>query len=117
MAIPDFWRANECQLWVLDEMVDCFEDGRSTNGFDYQIECYLPAARREFGYFCLPLLYRDRCVGRIDCKAHRNSGLLEIKSRHIEKRIDAEFDAAFAEALRAFAQFNGCDRLGGAAVG
>jgi predicted dehydrogenase len=37
VAIPDFWRANECQLWVLDEMVDCFEDGRSTNGFDYQI--------------------------------------------------------------------------------
>ena len=91
--------------------------GRELFGFDYQIECYLPAARREFGYFCLPLLYRDRFVGRIDCKAHRNSGLLEIKSRHIEKRVDAEFEAAFAEALRAFAQFNGCDRLGGAAVG
>ena len=37
IAIPDFWRANECQLWVLDEMVDRFDDGRSTNGFDYQI--------------------------------------------------------------------------------
>jgi uncharacterized protein YcaQ len=29
-------------------------------GFDYQIECYVPAPRRRFGYFCLPLLYRDR---------------------------------------------------------
>jgi predicted dehydrogenase len=37
IAIPDFWRANECQLWVLDDMVDRFDDGRSTNGFDYQI--------------------------------------------------------------------------------
>jgi predicted dehydrogenase len=36
IAIPDFWRANECQLWVLDDMVDRFDDGRSTNGFDYQ---------------------------------------------------------------------------------
>lgn len=38
VAIPKFWRANECQLWVLDEMVDQFDDGRATNGFDYQIE-------------------------------------------------------------------------------
>lgn len=37
IAIPNFWRANECQLWVLDDMVDRFDDGRSTNGFDYQI--------------------------------------------------------------------------------
>ena len=38
IAIPDFWRASECQLWVLDDMVDRFDDGRSTNGFDYQIK-------------------------------------------------------------------------------
>jgi predicted dehydrogenase len=38
VAIPNFWRASECQHWVLDEMVDRFDDGRSTNGFDYQIE-------------------------------------------------------------------------------
>ena len=37
IAIPDFWRANECQLWVLDEQVDRFDDRRTTNGFDYQI--------------------------------------------------------------------------------
>ena len=38
IAIPNFWRANECQLWVLDEMVDRFTDGRTTQGFDYQID-------------------------------------------------------------------------------
>jgi len=38
IAIPNFWRASDCQLWVLDEMVDSFNDGRTTNGFDYQIE-------------------------------------------------------------------------------
>ena len=38
IAIPDFWRANECQLWVLDEMTERFSDERRTNGFDYQIE-------------------------------------------------------------------------------
>ena len=38
IAIPDFFRARECQLFVLDDMADQFDDGRSTNGFDYQVE-------------------------------------------------------------------------------
>jgi predicted dehydrogenase len=50
VAIPDFWRAKECQLWVLDDMVDRFDDGRSTNGFDYQTRAVnddLLAGRRQ----------------------------------------------------------------------
>lgn len=38
VAIPNFWCARECQLWVLDDRVDHFEDGRTTNGFNYQID-------------------------------------------------------------------------------
>ena len=38
IAIPNFWRADEAQLWVLDEMVDHFDDGRMTRGFNFQIE-------------------------------------------------------------------------------
>ncbi len=38
IAIPDFWRANCCSLYVLDERVDHFEDNRSTFGFDYEID-------------------------------------------------------------------------------
>jgi predicted dehydrogenase len=50
VAIPDFWRATECQLWVLDDMVDRYEDGRSTNGFNYQVQAVnkdLIAGRRQ----------------------------------------------------------------------
>lgn len=38
IEIPNFWRADEARLWVLDEIVDHFDDGRSTHGFNYQID-------------------------------------------------------------------------------
>ena len=34
--IPNFWRASECSLYELDSLVDRFEDGRSSRGFDYE---------------------------------------------------------------------------------
>jgi uncharacterized protein YcaQ len=82
--------------------------GREVFGFDYQIECYLPGSRRQYGYFCLPILYRDRFVGRADCKAHRERGLLEIRSLHLERRVDDGFEAALGRELEAFAAFNRC---------
>ena len=87
------------------------ERARDLFGFDYQIECYVPEARRRYGYFCLPILYRDRFVGRLDCKAHRNSKRLEIVSQHIERRVDAGFAAALAAAVAEFAEFNGCETV------
>ena len=38
IAIPKFWRARECQLWVDDDRIDRFSDGRETNGFNYQVD-------------------------------------------------------------------------------
>jgi predicted dehydrogenase len=38
IAIPDFWRANECYLYVLDERIESFNDGRAGSGFEFQIE-------------------------------------------------------------------------------
>lgn len=81
--------------------------------YEFQIECYVPAAKRQYGYFCLPLLYRDEFVGRMDCKAHRKDRLLEIKSLHMERDCLKEeaFAAAFAEAVAGFCQFQGCDMV------
>lgn len=81
--------------------------------FDYQIECYVPADKRKYGYFSLPLLYRDEFIGRMDCKAHRKTRELEIKSLHFEPhRFDEDLIvAAFVEAIRQFCQFQQCDSV------
>lgn len=81
--------------------------------FDYQLECYLPEAKRQYGYFCLPLLYGDEFIGRMDCKAHRKTGHLEIKSLYFHQHhFDEELViAAFIEALIPFSQFQQCQTL------
>ncbi len=38
IAIPDTWRANRCQLFELDTIVEEFDDGRKSLGFHYEIE-------------------------------------------------------------------------------
>jgi uncharacterized protein len=81
--------------------------------FDYQIECYVPEAKWQYGYFCLPLLYRDEFIGRMDCKAHRKISQLEIKSLHLEQHnFDEELViTAFVEAITQFCQFQNCDSV------
>ena len=86
---------------------------RSLFQYDYQIECYVPAVKRQYGYFCLPLLYRDEFIGRMDCKAHRKAKHLEIKALHLETDFaDDELSVlAFAEAMTEFCRFQECDTV------
>ncbi|OFY85240.1 MAG: hypothetical protein A3F72_04360 [Bacteroidetes bacterium RIFCSPLOWO2_12_FULL_35_15] len=82
-------------------------------GFDYQIECYVPEAKRKFGYFTLPVLYNDKFVARLDPKADRASKTFYVKSIHFEKgfKLDGKFNRLFAEKLKQFAEFNGCNTI------
>jgi uncharacterized protein YcaQ len=78
--------------------------------YDYQIECYLPEGKRRFGYFCLPILYGNTFVGRLDPKADRQARVFHVKALHLEDPVShAEpFLHALAQALLAFASFHGC---------
>ena len=98
-------------LSPFDNAVIQRERGRDIFDFDYLIECYVPAAKRQFGYFCLPILYRDTLVGRVDCKAHRKDKRLEVKSAHIEQPVDDEFQNSFLKSLDVFSDFNGCEEV------
>lgn len=86
---------------------------RAVFGYDYQLECYVPAAKRRYGYFCLPLLYRDEFIGQMDCKAHRKARHLEIKTLHLEQHDFEEnlVISAFAEAITQFCHFQNCDSV------
>jgi len=69
--------------------------------FDHLIEVYKPAPQRRYGYYVLPLLWRDRIVGRADLKSERAAGTLVVRAFHVEDgvRRSAALDAAFDRAL------------------
>ena len=56
-------------------------------GMDYRIECYTPAPKRKYGYFCLPILHRGALVGRMDAKAHRKEGVFEVRALYLEPEV------------------------------
>ncbi len=88
-------------------------------GFDYRIECYVAASKRVFGYFCLPILYGDQFVGRIDCKAHRAEQRFEVLSLHLEAGpLDRDrLFPALRDELQRFADFNQCPQLDERVIG
>lgn len=65
--------------------------------FDYTLECYVPELKRKFGYFCLPMLLGTRFIGRMDAKANRRTGTLEIRHLALEPEVQA---ATVVEAIR-----------------
>lgn len=81
--------------------------------YDYQIECYVPASKRKFGYFCLPILYGGEFVGRIDCKAYRKQKVLQINTIYQEKKIKnkEQYQDKLNQSLQKFAEFNQCEEL------
>lgn len=82
-------------------------------GFDYLIECYLPEAKRQYGYFSLPILWDGKLAARMDCKAERKEGCLRINHLALEDWIvntDLFFED-LAKELDGFLQFSSCERV------
>jgi uncharacterized protein YcaQ len=71
-------------------------------GFFYRIEIFVPEPKREYGYYVFPLLEGDKLIGRIDMKADRKVGSLDVKRLWLEpgirasagrmERLEAELD-------------------------
>lgn len=82
-------------------------------GFRQRLEAYYPAEKRVYGYYCLPILHRDRLVGRFDPKLERKTGLLRLKALYLEPGIepDDELVAAVAAAMRDFMNFHQAKEL------
>jgi len=82
-------------------------------GFHYRIEVYVPAAKRQFGYYVCPLLEGDRLVGRAEAVSERSVGGLVLKAVWPEPgvRFGRDRQAKLAAELRRLARFMDLKRI------
>jgi len=69
---------------------------RAVFDFAYQIEIYVPAPKRIYGYYVLPFLMGDRFAARVDLKADRKTSTLIVHAAYVE---DGQNAGAVADAL------------------
>jgi uncharacterized protein YcaQ len=80
--------------------------------FDYQIECFVPAPKRKYGYFSLPVLVGDTFIARMDSKADRKTGILNVNNLHFEDvKITKAMISDLTDSIKAFAKFNQCKEI------
>ena len=79
-------------VWDRDFLRRCYD-------FDYVWEVYVPAAKRRWGYYVLPILFGDRLVGRIEPRIDRKANTLRIVGIWWEDGFDPRADDRFLPAL------------------
>jgi uncharacterized protein len=98
-------------LAALDPLVWDRDFLRTLYGFDYIWEVYVPAAKRRWGYYVLPVLFGDRLVGRIEPRIERRTGTLRIAGLWWEDGFEPlaveGFVQAFTAAIVAHRDFGG----------
>ena len=80
-------------------------------GFEHRLEIYVPAPKRRWGYYVLPVLHGERLVARVDARADRNAGVLVVPALHLEAgATDSDLQATRAE-LDELAAWQHLDRV------
>jgi uncharacterized protein len=84
-------------------------------GFDYVWELFVPPAKRRWGWYVLPIVFRDRFVGRLEPRIDRGGDRVQVLDLWWEDGFapgrSEGFVDAMRDALRAYVRFAGVSRL------
>ncbi len=96
-ALGDDFEGRTALLSPFDRLIHDRARAQELFDFEYTLEMYKPAAKRRWGYFALPVLHRDRLVGKVDATADRKASVLRVNAIH----QDVEFSRSMAKAVQA----------------
>jgi len=95
-------------LSPFDRLIHDRERAEALWDFHYRLEMYVPKAKREYGYYVLPILQGDRLIGRIDPVLDRKTGVLKVNSVHWEAGVKP---VSLQKPLRSLASFIGAGSI------
>lgn len=107
------WQPRTTLLSPFDNLICDRQRTEELFNFFYRIEIYVPKAKRQYGYYVLPILHGDRLIGRLDPKMDRQSGKLHINSLFLEDGTpqDAATGRAVLAAIDELATFLGAKEI------
>ena len=77
--------------------------------FDYTLEMYKPREQRRWGQFALPILHRDRLIGKLDARSDHERGRFVVAAVHEDSPFDRAIRRAVDEQIEEFADWLGLD--------
>ncbi|HYN64363.1 MAG TPA: crosslink repair DNA glycosylase YcaQ family protein [Candidatus Limnocylindrales bacterium] len=101
------WQPRTTLLGPFDPLVSDRERAEWLFAFRFRLEIYVPAAKRQYGYYVLPILHGDRLVGRIDPAMDRKAGVLKVNSVYAEPDAPADAWPAIETAIDELAEWLG----------
>ena len=98
-------------LSPFDRLVYDRERASELFGFDYRLEMYVTPARRQYGYYVVPVLHGTELIGRVDATFDRPTAVLRVDGVWAERNAPADAGAAVTDALRKLASWRGAARM------
>jgi uncharacterized protein YcaQ len=98
-------------LSPFDRLVHNRERAEALWDFRYRLEMYVPKAKREYGYYVLPILRGDRLIGRIEPTYDRRARLLQVRGVFAEPGAPKGAGVGIARAARRLARWLGAEEI------
>jgi uncharacterized protein YcaQ len=98
-------------LSPFDRLIHDRQRAEALFGFHYRLEMYVPKAKREYGYYVLPILCGERLIGRIEPLFDRKAGVLRVNGVWAEADAPADAGSGIAAALRELAHWLGASEI------
>lgn len=112
-ALDRSWSGRTTLLSPFDTLIRDRVRAEALFGMRYRIEIYVPPAKRQYGYFAMPILHGDELIGRIDPRVDREKDTFLVNAVHLQPGVkpDRETVQAVARALDELARFTGVSRV------
>jgi len=107
------WKPRTVFLSPFDNLIADRDRTQMLWDFTYRIEIYVPVAKRQYGYYVLPILHGDRLIGRMDSKLDRKSGVYAVNALYVESGapVDEITGRAIGASLGELVAFIGAKRV------
>ncbi len=107
------WQPRTTLLSPFDNLICDRDRTELMFDFHYRIEIYVPKAKRQYGYYVLPILHGDKLIGRISPKMDRKKNILNIEAIYLEETTPktAEITGVIQQTIEELAQFLGAKKI------